>query len=157
VAEAPSEGTSEIENAITMAWAIFVLVVVLIVIALMRCNLTALSEPGRFETRTANMAKRCFHPRASRKGIPPRPVDTKTSVETGAMHYRLDCSVCHADDGRAQRPPGHWMHPPAADLISKECRATPTRSCFGSSRMESASGECRLSVTSRPQIMFGIS
>ena len=41
-----------------MAWAIFVLVVVLIVIALMRCNLTALSEPGRFETRTANMAKR---------------------------------------------------------------------------------------------------
>src|SRR3954447_17311816 len=79
-----------------MAWAIFVLVVVLIVIALMHCNLTALSEPGRFETRTANMAKRCFHPRASRKGIPPRPVDTKTSVETGAMHYGLDCSVCHA-------------------------------------------------------------
>jgi hypothetical protein len=140
-----------------MAWAIFVLVVVLIVIALMRCNLTALSEPGRFETRTANMAKRCFHPRASRKGIPPCPVDTKTSVETGAMHYGLDCGVCHADDGRAQRPPGQWMHPRAADLTSKECRATPTRSCFGSSRMESASGECRLSVTSRPQIMFGIS
>src|SRR3954451_24476000 len=64
-----------------MAWAIFVLVVVLIVIALMHCNLTALSEPGRFETRTANMAKRCFHPRASRKGIPPRLVDTKTSAE----------------------------------------------------------------------------
>jgi hypothetical protein len=113
-----------------MAWAIFVLVVVLIVIALLRCNLTALSEPGRFETRTANMTKRCFHPRASRQG---------------------------ADDGRAQRPPGQWMHPRAADLTSKECRATPTRSCFGSPRMESASGECRLSVTSRPQIMFGIS
>ena len=44
-----------------MAWAIFVLVVVLIVIALMRFNLTALSEPCRFETRTANMAKRFFH------------------------------------------------------------------------------------------------
>ena len=29
-----------------MAWAIFVLVVVLIVIALMRFNLTALHEPG---------------------------------------------------------------------------------------------------------------
>ena len=69
MAEAPSEGSSEIENAITMAWAIFVLVVVLIVIALMGCSLTALSEPGRFETRTANMAKPCFHPRASRRAF----------------------------------------------------------------------------------------
>src|SRR5262249_17489032 len=44
-------------------------------------------------------------------------------------------------------------------LISQasKCRATPTRSCFGSSRMESASPECRLLVTSRLQIMFGIS
>jgi hypothetical protein len=89
VAEAPSEGSSEIENAITMAWAIFALVVVLIVIALMGCSLTALSEPGRFETRTANMAKRCFHPRASRKGIPPRPVDTKTSAERDELQ---DCA-----------------------------------------------------------------
>ena len=40
MAEAPSEGSSEIENAITMAWAIFALVLVLIVIALMGCSLT---------------------------------------------------------------------------------------------------------------------
>lgn len=80
MAEAPSEGSSEIENAITMAWAIFALVVVLIVIALMGCSLTALSEPGRFETRTANMAKRCFiHAQAARAFH--RALWTKTSAE----------------------------------------------------------------------------
>ncbi len=36
-------------------------------------------------------------------------------------------------------------------------RATPTRSFFGSSRMESASPGCRLSVKSRLRITFGIS
>ena len=40
---------------------------------------------------------------------------------------------------------------------ASRCGATPTRSCFGSSRMESASPECRLSVASRHRIMFGIS
>ena len=92
-----------------MAWAISLLVVVLIVIALMRFNLTALHEPGRAETRLANLAKRYFIYRASRRGIAPRPQDTKASIERGGSHYGLDCSVCHADDGRSQRPLGRWM------------------------------------------------
>ena len=40
-----------------MAWAIFLFVVVLIVIALMSFNLTALHEPGPVETRVANLSK----------------------------------------------------------------------------------------------------
>ena len=92
-----------------MAWAIFVPVVVLIVIALMRFNLTALREPGPAETRLANLSKRYFIHRASRHGIPPRPQDTKASIERGGSHHGLDCGVCHADDGRAQRPLGQWM------------------------------------------------
>ena len=54
-------------------WAIVVLAVVPIGIALMRFNLTALHEPGPAETRLANMSKRFFIYRASRHGIPPRP------------------------------------------------------------------------------------
>jgi hypothetical protein len=95
-----------------MAWAIFVLVVVLIVIALMSFNLTALREPGPVETRVANLSKRYFIYRAGRHGIPPRPQDTKASIERGGSHYGLDCSICHADDGRSQRTPGLWMYPP---------------------------------------------
>jgi mono/diheme cytochrome c family protein len=94
-----------------MAWAIFVLVVVLIVIALMRFNLTSLQEPGPAETRVANLSKRYLIYRASRHGIPLRPQDTKASIERGGSHYGLDCGVCHADDGRAQRPLGQWMYP----------------------------------------------
>ena len=113
-----------------MAWAILVLVVVLIVIALMRFNVTALHEPGRAETRLANLFTRYFIYRASRHGIPPRPQDIKESIERGGSHYGLDCGVCHADDGRAQRPLGQWMYPRASDLTSKEVQSYSDQELF---------------------------
>ena len=113
-----------------MAWAIFVLVVVLIVIALMRFNLTAQREPGPAETRLANLAKHYFIYHASGHGIPPRPHDTKASIERGGSHYGLDCSVCHADDGRSQRPLGQWMYPRASDLTSKQVQSYSDQELF---------------------------
>jgi mono/diheme cytochrome c family protein len=113
-----------------MAWAISVLVVVLIVIALMRFNLTALHESGPIETRLANLSKRYLIHRASRRGIPPRPQDTKASIEKGGLHYGLDCSVCHADDGRSQRPLGQWMYPRASDLTSKQVQSYSDQELF---------------------------
>jgi len=113
-----------------MPWAIFVLVVVLIVIALMRFNLTSLQEPGPAETRVANLSKRYLIYRASRNGIPPRPQDTKASIERGGSHYGLDCGVCHADDGRSQRPLGLWMYPRASDLTSKQVQSYSDQELF---------------------------
>jgi mono/diheme cytochrome c family protein len=113
-----------------MAWAIFGLVVVLIVIVLLRFNLTALREPGPTETRLANLSKRYFIYRNSRHGIPPRPLDTKASIERGGSHYGLDCSVCHADDGRSQRPIGQWMYPRASDLTSKQVQSYSDQELF---------------------------
>ena len=113
-----------------MAWTIFVLMVVLIVIALMRLDLTALAEPGPVETRLANLSKRYLIRRASRRGIPPRPQDTKASIEKGGLHYGLDCSVCHADDGRSQRPLGQWMYPRASDLTSKQVQSYSDQELF---------------------------
>ena len=110
--------------------AIVVLAVVLIGMALMRFNLTALHEPGPTEVRLANLSKRYFVYRASRHGIPPRPQDTKASIERGASHYGLDCGVCHADDGRAQRPPGNWMYPRASDLTSKQVQSYSDEELF---------------------------
>jgi mono/diheme cytochrome c family protein len=111
-------------------WTIVVVAVVLIGIALMRFNLTALHEPGPAETRLANLSKRYFIDRASRHGIPPRPHDTKASIERGGSHYGLDCSVCHSDDGRAQRPPGQWMYPRASDLTSKQVQSYSDQELF---------------------------
>src|SRR5215813_3308013 len=111
-------------------WTIVVLAVVLIGIALMRFNLTALHEPGPVETRLANLPKHFFIYRASLHGIPPRPQDTKASIERGGTHYGLDCSVCHADDGRAKRPPGKWMYRCATDLTSKRVQSYSDQELF---------------------------
>ena len=113
-----------------MAWAIFVLAVVLIVMALARFNLTALREPGPAEARLANSSKRYLIYRASRHGIPPRPLDTEASIERGGSHYGLDCSVCHADDGRSQRTPGMWMYPRATDLTGKQVQSYSDQELF---------------------------
>ena len=110
--------------------AIVVLVLVLIGIGLVRFNLTALPEPGPRETRLADLSKRYFIYRASRHGIPPRPLDAKASIARGGSHYGLDCGVCHADDGRAQRPPGQWMYPRAADLTSKQVQSYSDQELF---------------------------
>lgn len=108
---------------------IFVVAVVLVFIAL-GFSVTALRDPGRRETRVSNLAKRFFIRNASRHGIPPRPLDTKASVERGGSHYGIDCSVCHADDGRAQRSPGQWMYPRASDLTSKQVQSYSDQELF---------------------------
>jgi mono/diheme cytochrome c family protein len=100
------------------------------VIALMRINLTALHEPGPAETRLANLSKRYLIYRASRHGIPPRTQDTKASIERGSSHYGLDCGVCHADDGRSQRPLGQSMYPRASDLTSKQVQSYSDQELF---------------------------
>ena len=116
----------------TIAWTLVVIAVVVtvIVFAAMRFNLSAAEEPGPVETALSNRAKRFFIRRASRHGIPPRPTDVKTSVENGSEHYGLDCSVCHADDGQGQRPPGQWMYPRAADLTSKRVQSYSDEELF---------------------------
>ena len=99
-------------------WTIAVFAVVLIGVAAASFSLTALHEPGRVETRSANLLKRFFVDRASRHGIPPRPQDTKASIERGASYYGQDCGVCHGGDGRSKLAPGQWMYPRASDLTS---------------------------------------
>lgn len=113
-----------------IAGTIFAIAIVLIVAALMRFNLAALDPPGALETRISNRAKLFFIRRAIRQGIPPRPQDTEASISRGATHYGLDCSVCHADDGRAQRPPGEFMYPRAADLTSRRVQGYSDQELF---------------------------
>ena len=110
--------------------AIIVLAVALLVIAAMSFNLAALQPPGRFETRMADLSKGFLIDRASRRGIPPRPVDVKASVAAGGEHYGLDCSVCHSDDGSGQTPVGEWMYPRASDLTSKRVQSYSDQELF---------------------------
>jgi mono/diheme cytochrome c family protein len=104
--------------------------VALIGIGLMHFSLTALQQPGPLETRTANLAKHSVIRSASRHGIPPRPLDTKASIEAGGSHYGLDCSICHGVDGRSQTPSGQWMYPRAPDLTSKQVQSYSDQELF---------------------------
>ena len=113
-----------------IVWTIVAFAGVLIVISLMRFNLTALPEPGKAETRVANLAKRILIYRASRRGIPPRQLDIKASVDNGSTHYGLECSICHGTDGHSQAPLGRWMYPRPADLTSKQVQSYSDQELF---------------------------
>jgi mono/diheme cytochrome c family protein len=103
---------------------------VLIAIEVMRFSSTALQEPGPLEMRAANAAKHLLIRLASRRGIPPPPVDTRASVEAGGTHYGLDCGTCHGIDGRSQTPSGRWMYPRAADLTSERVQSYSDQELF---------------------------
>jgi cytochrome c553 len=113
-----------------ITWMILTLAVLVVLAAIMRFNLTALPEPGHLETHVANRAKRFLIYRASRKGIPPRPLGANASVEDGVTHYGLDCSICHGADGRGQAPLGRWMYPRPADLTSKQVQSYSDQELF---------------------------
>jgi len=117
-------------NARKNLWAIVILAVVLIVVAAMSFNLSALPQPGRFETWAADLSKGLLIDRASRDGIPPRPTNIEASIAAGGEHYGLDCSVCHSDDGHGQTPAGEWMYPRASDLTSKRVRSYSDQELF---------------------------
>ncbi len=111
-------------------WTMLAFGVVLIGVGMMQFRLTALQEPGPLETRITNLAKRLVIRRASSRGIPPRPIDTKASVETGGTHYGLDCGICHGAGGSAQMPAGRWMYPRATDLTSKQVQSYSDQELF---------------------------
>jgi hypothetical protein len=62
-------------------WTMLAFGVVLIGVGMMQFRLTALQEPGTLKTRITNLAKRLAIRRASRRGIPPRPIGTKAGLK----------------------------------------------------------------------------
>jgi mono/diheme cytochrome c family protein len=103
---------------------------VLVGIGMMHFSLAALQQPGPIEAYVTNLAKDSIIRLASRRGIPPSPADKRSSIEAGAIHYGLDCGICHGVDGRAQTPSGQWMYPRAADLTSKEVQSYSDQELF---------------------------
>src|SRR5215467_1540030 len=104
--------------------------IVLIGIGTMNLSLTALRAPGPLETGIANRFKHSSVWLASRRGIPPAPIDTGASIETGLTRSGLDCGLCHGADGRANTPSGQGMYPRAADLTGKRVQSYSDRELF---------------------------
>lgn len=84
----------------------------------LRFDLSALPEPGQFETALATRAKRFLIGRSSRHGIPPQPPISEAGRTEGEARYGVECAACHGVDGHTLTDSGRWMYPRAADLTS---------------------------------------
>lgn len=105
-------------------------IVVIRMIVMMRLNLTALEEPGHFETLVSNRVIHAAVRRADRRRMPPRPMDVDASAASGRIRYSSECGICHGSDGRSQTPIGRWMYPRAADLTSEQVQSFSDQELF---------------------------
>ena len=137
-------------------WTIVASGVVLIGIGPMHFSLTALQEPGSFETRIANLAKHSVFRLTSRHGIPRRRL-TQEPLSKPEVH--ISAWIAAYATGSTAGPKRHrdsgCTHVPQISPVS-ECRATPIGSCFGSSTTASDSQECQRSARWRLRITFGV-
>ena len=111
-----------------------VIVVVLIIIAaaygVMHVTISALPEPGPFETSIATKVKDWYISRAARSSVPAAPKDSASSVSAGETLFGMGCATCHGQDGRKPAPIGQAMYPRVLDLGSPEVQGMSDRELF---------------------------
>ena len=90
--------------------------------ALSSTNLSALEDPGGFETWAATAAKRRLIARAA-KEVSPGPARDDAALSMGGMQFRADCAACHGSDARSPTDIGKAMSPRASDLGTPEVQA----------------------------------
>ncbi len=113
---------------------IVVIIVVLIIIVaayrVMHLTISALPEPGQFETSIATKAKDWYISREVRRSVPPAPENSASSVAEGETLFGMGCATCHGQDGRKPTPIGQSMYPRVLDLGSPEVQGMSDRELF---------------------------
>jgi mono/diheme cytochrome c family protein len=93
-------------------------------------NVSAVPEPGNFETFAANEAKNWFVYRQSRsvtlKELPITPAD----LDNAQNIFGSECASCHGNDGRTPTDMGRGLYPRAPDLGSEEVQHWSDRELF---------------------------
>ncbi|HLW81252.1 MAG TPA: c-type cytochrome [Candidatus Acidoferrales bacterium] len=102
-------------------WIVLVLAVIILLagFAASRASISALDEPGRFETALAIAAKREVVARAAAKMHFVEPAYSDASAKTGHVLFSIECATCHGD-GRVPSRIGQSMYPRVPDLGSAE-------------------------------------
>lgn len=83
-------------------------------------DLSALPEPGRFETSVADGAKNFFVHRAARRSSTKEPSLTQDNLDNAQNVFGSECATCHGNDGRTPTDMGRGLYPRAPDLGSNE-------------------------------------
>jgi mono/diheme cytochrome c family protein len=115
-------------------WWILVLLIVAVVAAVWyaaaHADISALPEPGRFETSLATRVRNWLIDRESRGPLPPAPPLSVSAISAGATTFGMACANCHGQDGRTPSPIGRSMYPRVVDLGSPEVQSLSNRELF---------------------------
>ena len=109
---------------------VIVLIIIVGAYAVMHVNISALPEPGPFETSIATKAKDWYISRAARGSLPPAPTNDASSVSAGETLFGMGCATCHGQDGHKPTPIGKTMYPRVLDLGSPEVQEMSDRELF---------------------------
>ena len=85
-------------------------------------NLSALPDPGRFETSVADGAKNFLIYREARRSSNKEPSLTQGDLDNAQNVFGSECATCHGNDGRTPTDLGRGLYPRAPDLGSDEAQ-----------------------------------
>lgn len=109
------------------AWLWIALVLVIIILlagfAASRASISALDEPGHFETVMATKAKHEIVAHAVAKLSLQPPGYSDANAKTGQILFSVECATCHGSTGRVPSHIGQSMYPRVPDLGSNEVQS----------------------------------
>lgn len=109
---------------------VLVFMIIFLAYGVLTANISALPEPGPFETAIAGKAKAWYISRASRGALPPMPASDAASVSDGSSLFDMGCASCHGKDGRTPTNIGKAMYPRVLNLGAPEVQKMSNRELF---------------------------
>ncbi len=114
-----------------LAAAIIILVILVVAaFGVAHANISALPEPGVFETALSMKARDWYISRAASSQLPPAPAKDTSSIADGGALFGMDCASCHGQNGRTPTPIGRGMYPRVPSLSSHEVQQMSDRELF---------------------------
>ncbi|MGH9757451.1 MAG: c-type cytochrome [Candidatus Acidiferrales bacterium] len=99
-------------------------------IVLSQFSISAIPNPGRFETRMATASLHAIVARRALREVPAEPPATATSVAAGGMNFGGECANCHGTEGDKPTDVGLGMYPRAPSLVSQEVQGWSNAELF---------------------------
>ena len=83
-------------------------------------DLSALPDPGKFETSVADGAKDFLVHREARRSSTKEPSLAQSDLDNAQNVFGSECATCHGNDGRTPTDLGRGLYPRAPDLGNDE-------------------------------------
>jgi mono/diheme cytochrome c family protein len=91
-----------------------------VVVLAAQFDLSAMRNPGQFESRVFTAGKHWIVSRSAREHAVAEPAGSPSSLDSGGMTFNGDCAFCHGQDGKTPTDVGSAMYPRAPSLASPQ-------------------------------------